>query len=492
MTASKRMALVLQTVAAVVLLFAGAMARDVTYDEDQYLAAGWLVAQGMLPYRDFVYLQPPLYPFVLGAAFKVSGGYYLLTGRVVTFALGLVGGGFLWAVLRRLGAGLALATVLMAACLGSPFLASTLSNTRNDALPLALMLAGLWLHVRMADRSWWGLAGAALLLGLAVEAKLTYLFGPVALGIWALWAPRRRMLPVLVGTAVAALPAIAFYAMAPEALRFGLLDYHLVAPADWYGRQGMEDVLHLGARLTMVLDWMVLGGNLSLLTLSAVLCLVAMARGRSWHAPGGLLVGMLCGAALLALVPSPAWAMYYAPVAPLLAACIAHLDRTTVHLANPMKKRVLFGVAGLASVPVLALLLVDVANLAHRHGWAGLAAHDTAESLRAAMPRGGEVATLFPHLTMDANPVRPDLAAGPFVFRSGGVFGAAALTRLHGLTPATLEAAFAARPPAAIYVGPFSGAWRVPMDQALAAYAQSHGWHMAGSAPAGTALWLPP
>lgn len=492
MTGGKRAVLLLAALAGVGLLFVGAMVRVVTYDEDQHLAAGWLVARGLLPYRDFVYLQPPLQALVLGAVFKVVGGYYLLAGRLLAFVLGVMAAGFLWALLRRLGAGLALASVLMVACLASPFLATALNNTRNDALPLALMLAGLWLHLVAVDRSWWGQAGAALLLGLAVEAKLTYLFGPLAIGVRALWAPGTRLPPVLAGTLVAALPAAAFWWVAPEAFRFGLLDYHLAAPLDWYGRQGMADTLLPASRLCTLVEWLLLGGNLTLVALSAALCLVAMARRRKWKRPGGLLVGMTCGALALAFVPSPAWAMYYAPVAPLLACCIAHLDRTTLHLATPMKKRVLFGVAGLASLPVLLLQVVDATQLRERDGWAGLAAHDAALAVRGAMPRGGTVATLFPHLVMDTAGLRADLAAGPFVFRSGEAIGAEVLGRVNALAPPTLAARLAAAPPAGIFVGPYADAWRTPMDQALAEHARQKGWRAVPLRRAGGTLWLPP
>lgn len=478
-------------VAGAVLLFAAAMTRPVTYDEDQYIAAG-VFAMDMLPFRDFAYLQAPLYPFVLAGAFRLSGGYYLLTGRLLTFGLAVVSAVLLWRLLRRLGAGPGLAAVLMAACLASPFLAAPLSNTRNDALPLTLMLAALSVHLWAADRSWWGRAGAALLFGLAVEAKISYLFGPVALGVHALFAPRQRVPPFVLGMAAAAAPAVLCCLAAPEAFRFGVYGYHVAAPADWYGREGQAALLTPAARLSALLDWSLLGGNLALLVLAAALSLAALARRTPWRRPGPLLLGMLLGALALALVPSPSWAMYYAATAPLLACCIAHLHRAGGAPANERRRRILVAVASLPILPVLLLNVPDLVLLADPARWVGIEAHRTATEIRAALPDGGEVATLFPRAVMDANPVRREFATGPFVFRSGDLWPPDTLARLHALSPATLDAAFDRAPPAAIYAGLNLKAWKVPMDQALTRYAEARGWRVVRTDAEGGRLWLPP
>ena len=473
----------------IVMLFAAAMTRPVTYDEDQYIAAG-VMARTLLPYRDFVYLQPPLYPFVLAGLFKVTGGWFVLTGRVFTFALSVVSGAVLWGLLRRLGAGVLLGSVLMAACLASPFLLSPLANTRNDALPLTLMLAGLLVHLRSVDRSWWGQVAAALLFGLAVEAKLTYLFGPVALGVHALF-DRRRVAPYVVGSVVAAGPAVACFIVAPEGFRFGLLSFHLAAPADWYARNGLSEALQPIPQFEAVLDWLTLGGNLTLTVLAVVLSLLTIARKRKWKRPGRLLLGLTLGAFGLALVPSPSWPMYFAPVAPLLACCIAHLDRITTHLATPERKTILAVVAGLASVPILLANGPEIVGLWKPGGWVGVAAHRTALEIHAAVPEG-DVATLFPLEVLDANVVRPAFSTGPFVFRSGHLYSAGQLERLHALSAATLGAAFDAAPPGAILAGLYPGAFRTPMDRALVEYAEQHGWPLVRTGADGGRLWRRP
>ncbi len=248
-----RVAFAVFMVTGVLSLFGAAMTLAATYDEDQYIAAGFF-AQTLLPYQDFIYLQAPLYVFVLAGLFKLSGGWFMLTGRLLTSCFSFASAALLWRLLRRLGAGQVLAMVLLLACLTSPFLASPLSNARNDALPLALMLAGLLLHLGAGGR-FWRQAAAALLFGLAVEAKVSYLFGSAALGVHALFALRERLPPVVLGTLAAALPAVLCYAAAPEAFRFAVLDFHLVATPDWYVQQGAGASLTVPVRLRSLLGW---------------------------------------------------------------------------------------------------------------------------------------------------------------------------------------------------------------------------------------------
>ncbi len=482
--------LLLLALCGIALLLSASMARDVTFDEDPFLAGGLMVANGLLPYRDFAFLQAPLQAFALAAVFKLSGGWYVLSGRLLTFTLSVVSAALLWRLLRRLGADRVLGGVLLAACLASPFLATPLASARNDMLALTLFLAGLLLHLWAGDRSWTGRFAAALLMGLAVEAKLSFLFGPVALLAHAAFAPRRRLLPVLAGTLLAAVPMLLLVGAAgTAAVGFALFGDHALATADWYRQQGQEAGLDAPVRLQMVLTWLFNGGNLTLLVMSVALTLITFARKRNWKRPGQLLVFMLVGAAALAFLQVPSWAMYFAVLAPLLACCIAHLHRITTHLADPVRKRVLALVAALPVLPVLLAQGPEIARFA-RGDWAGLRAHRTALAVAAALPPNSPVATLFPHLVMDASPVPLAFASGPMVFRAGDSYTAAQLARLHALSPGTLAAAFAQDPPAAIFAGAYAGVFHTPMDQALTDFAEKAGWRLVLTAPDGGRLWV--
>ncbi len=471
----------------IVLLFTNAMTSYPTYDEDQYIAAG-VLAQTLLPYRDFAYLQAPLYPFVLAAAFKLSGGYYLLTARLLTFALATGAASLLWRILRRLGASPGLAALLLLACITSPFVAAPLSTTRNDALPLALLLAGLAVLPGVGGQGGWaGRFAAAVLFGLAAEAKVSYVFAPIALGLHALGSPRARLLPVVLGTMLAAVPAGLCALIAPDAFRFGLLDYHLTAPIDWYSSQGRAEALLIGSKLRSLAHWLVTGGNATLLLGIAGAAVLGRRAGAN-----GLLPMLAIGALLFGFIPSPSWDMYYAAVPPMLALCIADWQPNLLRQPPRSPARLIIALAATPAMVAAVLEIPSFALLADRSAWVGLEAHRIGMAIRQALPQAGDVATLSPRLVLDGAPVRPEFATGPFVFRSGALYGADRLHRMHALSPSTLDAALDADPPAAIYAGLFPQFWLQPMDAALIRYAEREGWPVQWIGPSGARLWVRP
>ena len=54
-------------------LAALAMARPIDHDESQYVAAAVLSAHGLMPYRDFAYLQTPLQPLLFAPIASLGG-----------------------------------------------------------------------------------------------------------------------------------------------------------------------------------------------------------------------------------------------------------------------------------------------------------------------------------------------------------------------------------------------------------------------------------
>ncbi len=476
------------------LLFCAAMTRAIDFDQDPFIAAGVMV-RPMLPYRDFVYLQPPLFPLVLSLPFEIAQGWFTLAARLFGFALASVSGALLWHVVRRLGAGPVLSVALLTACLASPYVMAPLADALDDGLALTLLLAGLAAQL-WAGRTRHELAArllAALLFGLAAATRLTFLFGPAILLIDALFQPLRRLGPVLLGLSVAALPVAYCWSEAPEGFWFGVIEFHLTAPASWHAASALDAWLAPWARLQAVADEAAVGGNLALLVLATALSLLAMARRRQWHHPGRLLLALAVGAFALALLPAPSRSASFAPVAVLLACCIAHLDRITTEVAGLARKRILVAVTALSSLSVVLPQVAELPRLLDPERWAGVAVHRNAEAIRDAVADPiGDVATLFPMLVIDANPVRPEFSTGPFLFRSGAAYDPALLSRLHAVSPATLAAAFDADPPRAIYAGRYANAWRTPMDAPLAAYAIAHAWRLAREDEDGGRLWVRP
>ena len=86
--------------------------------------------------------------------------------------------------------------------------------------------------------------------------------------------------------------------------------------------------------------------------------------------------------------------------------------------------------------------------------------------------------------------VYPEFATGPFVFRSGDAIGGPQAAVIKAATPATLDALFASRPPAAILTG-LEPSWPIRADAALTDYARRHGFRPV-QAPQGAMLFIRP
>src|SRR3954462_4398754 len=100
-------------------LIAIAFVRRMSIDECQYVAATALTARGLLPYRDFAYLQTPLQPFVFAPLQWLFAGHLLVAIRLANALLGLVTVLLVYRAARRAGAreGAALAAaVMLTAC----------------------------------------------------------------------------------------------------------------------------------------------------------------------------------------------------------------------------------------------------------------------------------------------------------------------------------------------------------------------------------------
>lgn len=468
----------------VVLLLARALTAPIDYDEDQYVAAGVLVQQFRL-YRDFIYLQPPADPWLLAALFQLIGGYYFLVARLLTFVLAASAFGLTIGLARRCGAGRILATLLATIALLSPFLDRPIATTRNDILPLVLFLGALLSYLRVPARGWAWPAAAGLLAGLAVEAKISYVFAPAALFLYAAWPGNggvRRAVPLAAGIAVAALPGLYCLVQSPDNFFFDLLDYHRTAPLAWYQRQDEGAILGTGYRFFVLLFLLCRYANASLLLLVVG---GAVLRRRAGAAPApaapiGLLIMLLGIGAFVGFQPSPSWPMYYAPLAPLLVALAA-----TFLTSLPPSRQVLapvpilVAIATLPTLPALGLRLADLPVLARPAAWPGLIVHREAAAIHDALAGAGltgDVATLFPLRVLDANAIPAVFASGPFFFRTADLVSDAKVAELHGASAASLDAEFADAPPAAILGGLAAGQWAVEMDQSLRDYARRHGY----------------
>jgi hypothetical protein len=188
----------------------------------------------------------------------------------------------------------------------------------------------------------------------------------------------------------------------------------------------------------------------------------------------------LGGALALALRAGP-FSMYYASVAALAVLLAARAFALARRHAPRHAPAALLAVSLLPAGPALAEYLDRVVTSLDLDKWTGIQAHHSAMRVAEAMQRqgvSGHVATLFPILVLDANPVLPQFASGPFFFRNAWSYSPEEVAHRHGAGPATIGRLFAQAPPAAIVggFGPFLYKWDPPMDAALMEYAKRAGY----------------
>ncbi len=450
-------------------LVAFAILRPVDHDESQYVAAAVLSAHGLMPYRDYAYLQTPLQPMLLAPLTALLGGWAWPGLRIVNALLAALAVAGTYRATRAGGVAkrVALAAAgLFAACDILLFAAGT---ARNDALPAACLAGALWLAMRPATRNRALLTG--LLLAGATAAKLSYALPALAYGLATLVDRQRRPALLLAGALpMAALVGWTAYG-APEAFRFDVLTFPTTAPAEFYAGASK---LSIPGRLLDAAKFLALGPAL------LALALVTKRRQVGW-------LDLLIVAGLVAgLLPSPTWRQYWLPMLPPLFVRLAvlweeHAPPTTVRVA-----------AGLFAAIGLAPSLIGAA-----HGPGLLAALHQSRAIRAALDRAhetGPVATLAPEF-LPATYRLPDprFATGPFYFRSLALLDAAAEARVHVVSRARLDTGLAVRPEAVLVGG--EARWTsgdVALDAALEHWAVTHGYRAVPVAGARFRLYVDP
>ncbi len=467
------------------LLLAGsfvilALLRGIDHDESQYVAAARLTADGLLPYRDYAYLQTPLQPFAFAPITWLTGDWAWPALRIANALLGALAVAATWRGMCAAGAAerpALAAAALFAAC---DILLFSSGTARNDALPCALFALALAPMLR-AERGEGTPATAALiglLLASAAAAKVSYALPAAAYGVYALLSARHRAAFVPLG-AVPPIVLVAWLAwLAPEAFVFGTLTFPAEAPAEYYAASDRLWKLSLWAKGLDTAKFLALG--------PALFALIVVAGG--WRKPGDvdtpgrrLLIILFAAGVVAALLPAPTWRQYLLPALPPL---FVLLSRRWMHepASRPWRvAAIVFAIVGLAPS--------GIAIVTGKGLGVGMAVTRALESL----PEGATVATLSPQM-LPAH-VRPDprFATGPFYFRSTSLLDAPAERRLHLVSRARIDAGLAGAPPDLVLVGG-EGKWTSGddrLDAALEEWAVQTGWTPL-TVPAGFRLYARP
>ena len=297
-----------------------------------------------LPYRDFLYTQTPLLPYVYGAWAAVTGEDWQ-AARLLSAAFALVLGALVYAHVHR-RQGRALAVAALALLTTSGLVLAWLTPVKTQGLSTLLLFAAFF---AASERRW---VPAGLLLGLAIDTRLLLAAAVPAF----LWEARRGALaPLTAGLALGLLPLALFAVIDPSRFWFGVLGYH--AERSDAGLVG--DFEQKGRIVAELLGYGVPGGGhpqfLLLLLLAGTGAVLAVRRER--RLPFAFVIAILVGVA--SLMPTPTYPQYFAVLVPFL---IVTGAEGVGLVRSPRPLALALAVAAFA-----VLGLRDVVRLVHHH-----------------------------------------------------------------------------------------------------------------------------
>lgn len=436
--------------AALTLFVLAALVLPLNRDESQYVAAVELMRYG-LPFRDFMYLQTPLQPFLLAPFAFVEEGWLFLALRLANAAA--AAGAIVFVYLAAKAAGgtprrAFAAAVMLALCDAMIFAGGV---ARNDALPVFFEALGIWLlvdtHLRIRPNRRVFLAGLAF--GAAVSVKISYIVPAGVLFAVMLYEGRRDRFrsatAYALGGAVGVVPTLALLAIAPESFLFGVFEYSLVAPQQWRMLNEQAHMLEFPTTLGRLAWFLVQGPAL------VVLALVLWRRFRHGGDRHGVALDwLIIAGCIAAMLPQPSFRQYVIPILPPLFVRFGAIhgpiaQRRSLRLV--LAVTLVLGLWRTTSESIAALrggspILFAVAD----GDWLGEHLDDSG------MP--GKAVSLSPERFAGGKlDIDPRFAMGPFLFRMRGLATPAEEQRMHMVTRESLDRVLSSAPPPAIVTG---------------------------------------
>jgi hypothetical protein len=492
-------ALVLVSAVIFVALALRILNYEMRKDEQLYVPPVRLLDTSTL-YTDFFYNHTPGSAWLFHAIGRLTGTDHLLLAGRLGVLLGWIAmiaviGGLSYVLTRSRLASWCIVVLSLA---NELFLTQPGMTATNNFLPLPLSLLGLGLFVLAIrdDRASSGLAfGSGFFLGLAVVFKVSAVAFVLPVALAAFLLPRalalgerlrRVVLPVAIGGVIGGLPVLYYVATQPARFLAHVVGYHTGPHASYMRMPGIADdgaAISLAAKLLMAHDiWLSAGVAVALVVLVALLLAVLRRDARTDVAPRlalrdpalFVLGAALCGI-LFAFIPTPGFPQYFA--LPLI--CLPLALALLYGGLAPSRQRSFDTVLLAAAVVALAVITPRLGQFlpraANPERWTVARVHDDGRAIAARLADAGvsgKVATLAPIYPLEGGlPVYPELATGPFAYRTGDMTPPGLASQYRMTSPQTVGALLAADPPAALLLG-----FDEVLEQPLRAYAEANGY----------------
>ncbi len=478
------------------ILFIHTMRAPLSHDEYTHVTAGVLIKDNAL-YRDYAYPQMPYLPLIYGLFYKLSGtSSYLFWGRTFTAIFSDLTLILIYLISFRITKDRLFSWCLVILYTFSDIMLNVTSFSWNSVAPITLSLAAFYCYILYAseDRSSaLGLGLSGLLNSLAIGVKLYYLATIPAYCLASVLYPASRPLkqrllgilaPFLAGSALGLIGPCFYLLRDGDAFLFNNLTFFFIN-AEWCRMAGYGGGFTILSKLR---QYAAVGGQLGNLALvfgfSHLLLTVADGLARqprslpvkeifNQHNTLAFMLFTFTGCAIM--TPRPVWFQYYAMPLAFLVILIVCLYRL---LPVPLRPgaRMVFLTLGLFQILYSGLPLVSsLARWGPEKPWETVRFHRVAREIAKAVGEGRgnhPIATLAPLYALEAGlPIYPELAAGPFLFRSGDLLSEAERKRMVTTSKNSLRRLLEARPPRAILVGYERG-----FEGPLIAYAEEKGY----------------
>lgn len=482
-------------------LLARAMARELNHDEHQFVAPPvLLLREGLLPYRDYPFFHTPNLVFVF-APLLAATSRLLLAARLfnVLCAAALLLLVFAIAAhsfraLRERRWVIALAFVLVLSL--NPFFRFTAGRAWNHDLPVLTSVAAFAavLHGMTRNRSWLWIGIGGFLLGIAVGTRLSFipLLLPFAL-LTLLLPPRGRRLlcltSLIIGAGIALLPTALLAYEAPRQFLFGNFTYNSTLNP-LYRRSNFPDEFTWTRKFAFPVQQLLKSPSDLALVAGFIYFGLRPWRRAGWrnfteHRETLALAVILPWVLLGSIAATPSHRQYYYPLVPfLLLGNIYGIARE-----GQWRPRTNWLIAATLFASLLEAIpdLSYTATIIRPTQWPVFTVTAKAAQIRELCPQG-RVLTLAPIVPLEANlQIYPELATGPFGWRTAAFVDQRLRSLCHVIAPADLNQVLQSRPPAAILTG-FEHA---DIEFQLVTYAKTRGFVKHRLDDHG-ALWLLP
>ena len=483
-------------------VFKQAMLVPLSHDEHQFVAAGRLLAGGMLPYRDFPSNHMPYLTLVYGAVFSLTQTSMLPARAVSAVCAALAAslvfhltGSFFRDRSRPLRFIISAAGSLT--LITNPLFVYTSGRSWNHDLPTLFIVAAaaLFLHRESTRPTNKWITASGVFVGLAAGARLTYVLTaiPFLLAISlqrgeSVWKQRRsQWLAFGAGFLVASLPWIALFVAAPRPFLFGNLTYQSLNTdyRELLSHRVGETLLGKGVYFFHVL--VDKPANLLLLLTFAIVALMVgfkILRRRAWLESEAVILGGLALVLLVsAFAATPSWYQYfYGPVPFLILAALYGVS--FVWQPGVIWGRAFAGGAVVLFLASGASLISqsDWGSLREPDKWIPVQAHQLGEELLRRAGHG-KVLTLSPIFPIEGGlGTYKELATGPFSWRVAPLLTERQRREFVVMSYSDLETTLRNDPPAAILVGFEAGnegfelGDKGGLEDPLEDYARKHGY----------------